>query len=479
LRFETKKYILSTTQEKEKMSILIKNGLVITANGETGADIFIEKETIQRIEPHLDINAHRIIDAAGKFVIPGGIDVHTHLSLPWGNIMTSDDFESGTRAAAFGGTTTIIDFAQQSKGHSLNEALDIRLKQAEKSVIDYGLHMIIVDLPEQRIVEMDEMMKKGVTSFKLFTAYPDRLMVDDDTIFRILRQAKTNGGLVCVHAEDSAMIEALGGKALMEGKTEPKYHAVSRPAEAEAKAVKRVIELAQQADAPVYFVHISCSDSLEYIRQAQSRGQLVYAETCPQYLFTSIEDLDKPNFEGAKYVFTPPPREKWNQEKLWNGLRNNSLQIVSTDHCPFNFRGDKELGRMDFTKIPNGAPGIESRLQLLYYFGVTGGKISINRWVEIVSTNPAKFFGLFPKKGTIAVGSDADIVIWNPETEYTISASTHHMKVDHSLYEGWHVRGVAELVISRGDIIVENGTWNGNPNRGKFCAREKVQYNTF
>ena len=461
------------------MSILIKNGLVITATGETVADVFIDGETIARIGSHLEIDAHRIVDAAGKFVIPGGIDVHTHLSLPVGNILTSDDFESGTRAAAFGGTTTIIDFAQQSKGQSLIETLDIRLKQAEKSVIDFGLHMIIVDLPEQRIGEMDEMIKTGVTSFKLFTAYPNRLMVDDDTILRILCQAKTNGGLVCVHAEDSRMIDALVGKALMEGKIEPKYHAESRPAEAEANAVKRVIELAHRANAPVYFVHISCSDSLEYIRQAQSQGQLVYAETCPQYLFTSIEDLDRPNFEGAKYVFTPPPREKWNREKLWNGLRNNSLQIVSTDHCPFNFRGDKELGRLDFTKIPNGAPGIENRLQLLYYFGVAGGKISTNRWIEIVSTNPAKIFGLYPKKGTIAVGSDADVVIWNPETEHIISASTHHMKVDHSLYEGLHVRGEAEIIISRGEIIVENGMWNGNPNRGNYCARDKFQHHFF
>ena len=461
------------------MSLLIKNGLIIKPPGEISADILVENETIKRIEPHLDIPANRIIDAAGKYIIPGGIDVHTHLSLPVGTVTSSDDFETGTRAAAFGGTTSIIDFAQQIKGRSLSEALDTRLKQAEKSVIDYGLHMVIVDLPEHRSVEMDEMIKKGVTSFKLFTAYPDRLMVNDTTILRALKQVKKNGGLVCVHAEDAAMIEGLVHKALKEGKTQPKYHATTRPAEAEGKAVLHVIELARQAGAPVYFVHISCSDSLNYIQQAQSNGQQVYAETCPQYLFTSIEDLDRANFEDAKYVFTPPPREKWNQTKLWNGLRNNSLQVVSTDHCPFNFHGDKETGRADFTKIPNGGPGIENRLQLLYFFGVLGGKISRHRWIEIASTVPAKLFGLYPKKGTIDVGSDADIVIWDPEIEHTISASTHHMNVDYSLYEGWHVKGSAELVISRGDIIIEKGKWFGKPNRGKFCARDIVRYGSF
>jgi dihydropyrimidinase len=453
------------------MSILIKNGLVITENGEKHADIYIENETISRIEENLSMKADRIIEAVGNIVIPGGIDVHTHLHLPMGNIFSSDDFETGTRAAAFGGTTTIIDFAQQGKDHSLLEAFDARLREAEKSVIDYGFHMIIVDLPQQRPGEMDELVKKGVTSFKLFTAYPDRLMVDDDTLLRTLQQTRKNGGLVCVHAEDSEMIDALIMDARREGKVEPKYHATTRPVGVEAKAVQRVITLAQHADVPVYFVHISCSESLDLIRQAQSAGQPVYAETCPQYLFTSIEDLDKPHFEGAKYVFTPPPRERWNQEKLWSGIRNRSLQIVSTDHCPFNFRGDKELGLVDFTKIPNGAPGIENRLQLMYHFGVAGGKISIRQWVDLLSTMPAKLFGLYPKKGTIAVGSDADIVIWNPSTEYIISATTHHMQVDYSLYEGWQLKGNAETVISRGELLVDKNVWYGTTSRGRFLRR--------
>jgi dihydropyrimidinase len=453
------------------MSILIKNGTVITEHGESTTDIFIDKESVRHIQPHIDIPAGRIIDAAKKFVIPGGVDVHTHLNLPVGDISTSDNFETGTRAAAFGGTTTIIDFAQQSKDHSLDDAFKARITQAEKSVIDYGLHMIIVDLPEHQVDEIPKMLKQGVTSFKLFTAYPDRLMVDDETLLRTLRTVKKYGGLVCVHAEDSPMIETLVGKILREGNIEPKYHALSRPAEAEARAVKRVIDLAQRAGAPVYFVHISCADSLEYVRQAQANGQSVYAETCPQYLFTSIEDLSRPYFEGAKYVFTPPPREKWNQEKLWDGLRDASLQVVSTDHCPFNFKGDKELGITNFTKIPNGAPGIENRLQLLFSFGVAGGRITSKRWVELVSTNPAKIFGLYPKKGTIAVGSDADLVIWNPEIEHTLSASTHHMNVDYSIYEGWRVKGAAEIVLSRGEIIIENQQWIGAPDRGKFCSR--------
>jgi dihydropyrimidinase len=453
------------------MSLLLKNGKIISPNGESIADIFIKDEIISAIDKDLPMMADRVIDVSGKLIIPGGVDVHTHLSLPVGEIKSNDDFETGTRAAAFGGTTTIIDFAQQTKEHSLQDALDRRLEEAKTSVIDYSLHMVIVDMPDSHLHEIDEIVKGGIASFKLFTAYPNRLMVDDEILLKVLKRTSKNGSLVCIHAEAQDAITPLVSQALKENKTSPKYHALTRPTTAEVLAVKRVIELAKKAEAPVYFVHISCFESLEHICKAQSKGQLVFAETCPQYLFTSLEDFGRPNFEDSKYVFTPPPRERWNQEKLWDGLKDNSLQVVSTDHSPFNFHGQKDLVKNDFTKIPNGAPGIENRLQLLFHFGVLTGRISTNRWVELISTSPAKLFGLYPKKGTIKVGSDADIVIWNPETEKTISVSTHHMNVDYNLYEGWKVKGMAETVISRGEIIIENEKWLGKTDRGKFYRR--------
>jgi dihydropyrimidinase len=454
------------------MSTLIKNGRVITAEQDYPADIYIEKDKISTIGSELTLKADTLIDAKGKYVIPGGIDVHTHMDMPFGGTVSSDDFETGTRAAAFGGTTCIIDFAIQAKGTKIREALDTWWKKGEKATIDYGLHMIVTDLPEAHLEDMNDMVREGVTSFKLFMAYPNVLMVDDATIFRALQQTAKNGALVCMHAENGGVIDLLVQRAIAEGKTAPIYHALTRPTTAESEAVNRAIALAQMAAAPVYIVHLSSADALEKVSEARDRGIPVYAETCPQYLLLSIEDLDRPNFEGAKYVFTPPLREKWHQEKLWGGLRKNTLQVVSTDHCPFCFKEQKEMGRDSFAKIPNGGPGVENRLQLLFHHGVNQKRISLNRWVELVSTTPAKMFGLYPRKGSIAVGSDADLVIWNPSVEHTISASTHHMRVDYSMFEGFKVKGNAETVFSRGEIVVDKGKSSAKAGRGNFVKRD-------
>ncbi|HAB51122.1 MAG: dihydropyrimidinase [Ignavibacteria bacterium RIFOXYB2_FULL_35_12] len=454
------------------MSLLIKNGRIITAEQDYIGDVYIEKDKIKTIGTSLSIQADKIIDAKGKYVIPGGIDVHTHLDMPFGGTTSVDNFETGTRAAAFGGTTSLIDFAIQSKGTKMRSALDTWWKKAEgKATIDYGLHMIITDLPEADLNDMGDMVQEGVTSFKLFMAYPNVLLVDDATIFRAMRHTADTGALVCMHAENGGVIDLIVQKALAEGKTAPIYHALTRPTTAEGEAVNRSIALAQMAGAPVYIVHLSSNDALEKVAEARDRGLPAFAETCPQYLFLSLDDMNKPGFEDAKLVFTPPLREKWHQDKLWAGIKKNTLQIVSTDHCPFCFKEQKELGKGDFTKIPNGGPGIEHRMQLLYDGGVNTGRISLNRWIEITSTAPAKMFGMYPRKGTIAPGSDADIVIWNPEKEYIISANTHHMAVDYSMYEGKKVKGNTDVVISRGEVIVEKEKFFGKPGRGNFVKR--------
>jgi dihydropyrimidinase len=453
------------------MSTLIKNGRIITAEQDYFADIYVEKDKVTTLGANLTLQADKVIDAKGKYVIPGGIDVHTHLDMPFGGTTSSDDFETGTRAAAFGGTTCLIDFAIQSKGTKMREALDIWWMKGQKATIDFGLHMIVTDLPEAHLEDLNEMVREGVTSYKLFMAYPNVLMVDDATIFRAMRQTGNNGALVCMHAENGGVIDLFVQKALAEGKTAPIYHALTRPTTAEAEAVNRAIALAQMAGAPVYIVHLSCADALEKVSEARDKGIPVFAETCPQYLLLSIEDLDRPNFEGAKYVFTPPLREKWHQDKLWEGLRKNTLQVVSTDHCPFCFKEQKEMGRDSFAKIPNGGPGVENRLQLIHHHGVNLKRISLNRWVELVSTTPAKMFGLYPRKGTIAIGSDADLVIWDPNKELTISAHTHHMRVDYSMFEGFKVKGDAETVLSRGEVIVDKGKWSGKAGRGEFIKR--------
>jgi len=455
------------------MPTLIKSGRIITAEQDYTADLYIDRGRIGAIGVDLPMKVESVIDARGKLVIPGGIDVHTHLDMPFGGTVSSDDFETGTRAAAFGGTTAIIDFAIQAKGTKIREALDTWWKKADgKACTDYGLHMIITDLPDAHIEDMNEMVREGISSFKLFMAYPGVLMVDDATIFKAMRKTAENGALICMHAENGSAIDVIVKKAVAEGKKAPIYHGLTRPTTAEAEAVNRAIALAEIAGVPVYIVHLSSFDALQRVAEARDKGLLAYAETCPQYLLLSIDDLDRPNFEGAKYVFTPPLREKWHQEKLWEGLRTNNLQVVSTDHCPFCFKEQKELGKDDFTKIPNGGPGIENRLQLLYESGVNQKRISLNRWVEITSTTPAKMFGMYPRKGTITVGSDADLVIWDPTKEHVISAATHHMRVDYSMFEGFKVKGNAEVVLSRGEVIVDKGKWLGKAGRGQFIKRD-------
>src|ERR1700690_1463196 len=381
---------------------IIRNGSVVTATDTYTADVAIVNGKITAIGTDLPAqNAGRILDASGKLVLPGGIDVHTHLDMPFGGPTSADDFETGTRAAAFGGTTTLIDFAIQYKGQSLRQAFDTWMKKAEgKAVADFAFHCIITDLGAAQLEEMSALVREGVSSFKLFMAYPGVFMLDDATIFRAMLQAAKHGGMICMHAENGGAIDVIVQRALAEGKTAPKYHALTRPTTAEAEATSRAIALAEMAGCPVYIVHLSCNDALEKVREARDRGLPAYAETCPQYLYLSLENMNAPGFEGAKYVFTPPLREKWHQEKLWNGLKRDHLQVVSTDHCPFCFKEQKELGKNDFTKIPNGGPGIENRLHLLYEGGVNKKRISLNRWVEITSTTPAKMFGMYPRKGT-------------------------------------------------------------------------------
>jgi len=452
---------------------MIRNGTVVTATDSYVADVALVDGKVAAIGRDLPLeNVRQVLDASGKLVLPGGIDVHTHLDMPFGGTTSADDFETGTRAAAFGGTTTLIDFAIQYKGQPLRQAFDTWMsKAAGKAVCDYAFHCIVTDISGGQLLEMNDLVREGVTSFKLFMAYPGVFMLDDGSIFKALQKTSQNGGLVCMHAENGSAIDVIVQQALAEGKKAPKYHALTRPTTAEAEATARAIALAEMAGAPIYIVHLSCNDALEKVQEARDRGLPVYAETCPQYLYLSIENFDAPGFEGAKYVFTPPLREKWHQEKLWNGLKRDHLQVVSTDHCPFCFKEQKELGKDDFTKIPNGGPGVEHRMSLIYSGGVAGGRFSVNRFVELVSTTPAKLFGLYPRKGTIAVGSDADLVIFNPNRKHTISARTHHMRVDYSMFEGIQVTGMPDVVLSRGKVVIEGDKFMGRAGQGQFLRR--------
>jgi dihydropyrimidinase len=460
------------------MGTLIQNGTVVNATGQQKADVLIEGETITQVAPNIAPDSHTIVDATGLFVIPGGIDAHTHMDMPFGGTVSADDFLTGTRAAAIGGTTTIVDFAIQARGTRMRDALDTwRAKAEGKACIDYGLHMIVTDLGsdagKQGLTDMDDMVREGVASFKLFMAYPNVLMVDDATIFKALQQTAKNGALICMHAENGSVIDTIVQQTLAQGKTAPIYHALTRPTIAEAEAVNRCIAMAEIAGTPIYIVHLSSEDALNQVREARDRGLPAFAETCPQYLLLSIEDqMPGKSFEEAKYVFTPPLREKKNQPKLWDGLLHDHLQVVSTDHCPFCFADQKQLGKDDFSKIPNGGPGVENRMQLLFHHGVNAGKITFERFVEITSAAPARIFGMYPTKGVIAPGADADIVLWNPTAEHLISAATHNMRCDYSMFEGWKVKGNAQKVFSRGELVVDNGKYIAATGRGEYIRRE-------
>ena len=461
--------------------LIIKGGTLITASDTFVADVAVEKGKIAGLG-QFPSNGTKVVDARGMILIPGGIDVHTHFDMPFGGTTTADDFTSGSTGALFGGTTSVIDFAIQKKGDSLTQALDAWHKKAQgKSAADYAFHMIITDLPQKNIKEMDKMVGEGISSFKLFMAYPGIFMSDDATIFRALLRTKENGGMICMHAENGGVIDVLVQKALSEGKFEPKYHALTRPMSAEAEATRRAIALAEMAGVPIYIVHLSAGDAMEEVRLARERGVSAFAETCPQYLYLSYDDYERPGFEGAKFVMSPPLRPKGNEERLWKGLAHNALQVVSTDHCSFcmkpkDDKPGKNLGLKDFSKIPNGAPGVETRM-LLLWDAVQKGRITANRFVDITSTTPAKLFGLYPRKGNLSPGADADIVIIDPNKPHTITAKKHHIKADYNPYEGMTVKGSIRDVFLRGELMVEGDKLLGKTSHGRFLRRSQRQFN--
>jgi dihydropyrimidinase len=463
------------------MGTLIKNGTVVTATGSTRADVLLSGEIIAHVAEHIAEAGHEIVDATGLLVMPGGIDVHTHLDMPFGGTTSADDYTTGTQAAAVGGTTTVIDFALQNQSGTLKQALDIWLaKSHNKACVDFSLHMAVTNLhgPEgaETLREMEEMVAAGISSFKLFMAYPNVLMVNDELMFRVMQKAAALKALCLIHAENGSAIDVVVSQMIAAGKTAPHFHALSRSPKAEAEATHRAIALADIAGAAVYIVHLSNEDSLAALKFMQARGARALAETCTQYLVLSIEDqMPGKSWDEAGYVFTPPLREKWNQAPLWDALADGSLAVVSTDHCPFTME-QKALGKDDFRKIPNGGPGVENRLQILWHFGVNSGRITPEKFVELAATAPARIFGMAGQKGSIAPGLDADILLWDPNADYTISAATQRMATDYSMFEGWQVRGNAAKVFSRGELVVDNttrpGQFLGATGRGRFIRRE-------
>ncbi|KAA2256126.1 dihydropyrimidinase [Solihabitans fulvus] len=465
------------------MRIVIRNGTVVNTTGASKADVLVDGERIAALAaPESGLadgwaaDADRVIDAEGKYVLPGGIDGHTHMEMPFGGTSSSDTFATGTAAAAWGGTTTIIDFAVQAKGTSLLSTLDKWHSKADgQCAIDYGFHMIVSDVNDGTLKEMETCIDSGVNTFKMFMAYPGVFYATDGEILRAMQKARETGSMVMMHAENGIAIDQLVAQALAQGRTDPVQHGLTRPPELEGEATSRAITLAKVTGAPLYIVHLSSAQALDAVTAARDTGQNVFAETCPQYLFLSIDDMAKPDFEGAKYVASPPLRPREHQAELWRGLRTNDLSLVSTDHCPFCFVEQKELGRGDFSKIPNGMPGVEHRIDLLHQ-GVVRGEISLQRWVEISSTAPARMFGLYPRKGAVQPGSDADIVVYDPAARQTLSAATHHMNVDYSAYEGMELVGKVDTVLSRGRVVVDADGFHGNAGHGQFLERELSQY---
>jgi dihydropyrimidinase len=454
---------------------LIKNGTLATAADIYRADVLVRDGVVVAMGMQLDAGDAEVIDASGCYLFPGGVDPHTHLDMPFGGTVTADDFKTGTIAAAYGGTTTILDFCLTTKGEPLQNALRTWHGKAEgKAVIDYGFHLMISEINDEVLAELPEVIEKqGVTSFKVFMAYKNVLQADDGTLYRTLLSAKKHGALVMVHAENGDVIDYLIKEALRLGNTDPIYHALTRPPQLEGEATGRAIRLTELADSRLYVVHVTCAEAVKQIAKARDQGLEIWGETCPQYLVLDQSYLELPDFEGAKYVWSPPLREAWNQEVLWSALKNGQLQTLGSDQCSFNFKGQKELGLGDFSKIPNGGPVIEDRFSLLFSEGVLKDRITINQFVEIVSTRSAKLFGLFPQKGTIAVGSDADIVIFDPTAERIISAKTHHMNVDYNPFEGMKVTGEPVSVLSRGEFVIRNKQFVGTVGAGRYVKRKK------
>jgi dihydropyrimidinase len=462
------------------MRTLIKGGTVLSSTGAVVADVLVDGEKIAALSaPGVAVSsseADKVIDATGRYVLPGGIDAHTHMEMPFGGTSSNDTFATGTAAAAWGGTTTIIDFAVQAKGTTLQSTLDKWHRKADGNcAIDYGFHMIVSDVNDTSLKEMRTCVDAGVNSFKMFMAYPGVFYATDGEILRAMQRAADIGGLTMMHAENGIAIDELVAQALAAGRTDPVDHSLTRPPELEGEATSRAITLAKVTGSPLYIVHLSAAQALAAVAEARNTGQNVFAETCPQYLYLSIEDMAKPDFEGAKYVASPPLRPREHQGSLWRGLRTNDLSVVSTDHCPFCFKDQKELGRGDFSKIPNGIPGVEHRMDLLHQ-GVVAGEISLARWVEISSTTPARMFGLYPRKGVIAPGSDADIVVYDPHATQTLGVATHHMNVDYSAYEGMEITGKVDTVLSRGRVVVADNGFHGSAGHGQFLSRELCQY---